>query len=219
MIPPITSDAVTAAEALTDHRGISMANTVHSEVASCLPLPSLPVFCGASDHNLRLFDSPLPLNRVEILSQSSKIAEMLRNTDVSYLNLRDDAKTVPYNYAEPLELHDEVLRCNPEAFECSHEVSQVPSRRRSLVVHYLKQSSLKQVFLSQVRLKKTIVQLLADSLIMFIQMTFLHCLLRNQNLRRKVAMEYLLNLTLPLFKMPASEGFVSFWRTYVGSLN
>lgn len=121
MIPPITSDAVTAAEALTDHRGISMANTVHSEVASCLPLPSLPVFCGASDHNLRLFDSPLPLNRVEILSQSSKIAEMLRNTDVSYLNLRDDAKTVPYNYAEPLELHDEVLRCNPEAFECSHE--------------------------------------------------------------------------------------------------
>jgi hypothetical protein len=44
---------------------------------------------------------------------------MLRNTDVSYLNLRDDAKAVPYNYVEPLELHDQVLRCNPEAFECS----------------------------------------------------------------------------------------------------
>ncbi|MCH93360.1 sister chromatid cohesion protein, partial [Trifolium medium] len=34
-------------------------------------------------------------------------------------NLRDDAKAVRYNYVEPLELHDEVLRCNPEAFECS----------------------------------------------------------------------------------------------------
>lgn len=34
-------------------------------------------------------------------------------------NLRDDAKGVRHNYGEPLELHDEVLRCNPEAFECS----------------------------------------------------------------------------------------------------
>jgi cohesin loading factor subunit SCC2 len=85
MNSPTTSDAVTAAESLSDHRGISMSNTIHSEVASYLRLPSLPVFCGASDQDLRLFDSPLLLDRVDILSQSSKIAEMLRNTDVSYL--------------------------------------------------------------------------------------------------------------------------------------
>jgi len=38
---------------------------------------------------------------------------------VLYRNLRDEAKGVPYIYVEPLELHDEVLRCNPEAFEYS----------------------------------------------------------------------------------------------------
>ncbi|KAI9089244.1 hypothetical protein K1719_029523 [Acacia pycnantha] len=37
-------------------------------------------------------------------------------------NLRDDAKAAPYVYVEPLELHGEVLRCNPEAFECSAAV-------------------------------------------------------------------------------------------------
>ncbi|XP_073221150.1 sister chromatid cohesion protein SCC2 isoform X2 [Cicer arietinum] len=115
---PTTSDAVEAALASSGYRGISLSNTVHSEVASCLTLPSLPVFCGASDHDLRLFDSPMLLNRVDILLQSSKIAEMLRHTDVSYLNLRDDAEAVSCNYVEPLELHDEVIRCNPEAFEC-----------------------------------------------------------------------------------------------------
>jgi len=38
---------------------------------------------------------------------------------VLYRNLRDEAKGVRYIYVEPLELHDEVLRCNPEAFEYS----------------------------------------------------------------------------------------------------
>ncbi|CAJ2665786.1 unnamed protein product [Trifolium pratense] len=130
MNSPTTSDAVTAAQSLSDHRGISMSNTIHSEITSCLPLPSLPVFCGASDQDLRLFDSPLLLNRVDILAQSSKIAEMLRNTDVSYLNLRDDANAVRYNYVEPLELHDEVLRCNPEAFECSTAGKQSPVKEK-----------------------------------------------------------------------------------------
>ncbi|KAG4926506.1 hypothetical protein JHK85_052992 [Glycine max] len=69
--------------------------------------------------DLRLVDSPARLNRVDVLAQSAKIAELLRHTDVSYLNLRDEAKGVPYIYVEPLELHDEVLRCNPEAFEYS----------------------------------------------------------------------------------------------------
>ncbi|KAG4911704.1 hypothetical protein JHK82_052305 [Glycine max] len=114
---PATSGA--AALASSGHRGIGLSNTVHSELASCLPLPSLPVFCGASDQDLRLVDSPARLNRVDVLAQSAKIAELLRHTDVSYLNLRDEAKGVPYIYVEPLELHDEVLRCNPEAFEYS----------------------------------------------------------------------------------------------------
>eukprot|EP00256_Glycine_max_P058781 XP_014627015.1 sister chromatid cohesion protein SCC2 [Glycine max] len=114
---PATSGA--AALASSGHRGIGLSNTVHSELAACLPLPSLPVFCGASDQDLRLVDSPARLNRVDVLAQSAKIAELLRHTDVSYLNLRDEAKGVPYIYVEPLELHDEVLRCNPEAFEYS----------------------------------------------------------------------------------------------------
>ncbi|TQD95279.1 hypothetical protein C1H46_019071 [Malus baccata] len=101
------------------HGGISLSNTVHSEVAPCLPLPSLPVFCGASDH-LRLFDEPSRnsawLNRPDA-AVASRIADLLRETDVSYLNLREDARAIPYGYGEPLKLHDEVLRYNPEAFE------------------------------------------------------------------------------------------------------
>ncbi|KAL2977038.1 hypothetical protein AAZX31_13G042900 [Glycine max] len=116
---PATSGASAAALSSSGHRGIGLSNTVHSELAACLPLPSLPVFCGASDQDLRLVDSPARLNRVDVLAQSAKIAELLRHTDVSYLNLRGEAKGVPYIYVEPLELHDEVIRCNPEAFEYS----------------------------------------------------------------------------------------------------
>ena len=72
-------------------RGIGLSNTIHSEVAPCLPLPSLPVFCGASDQDLRLFDEPRgggsfgSLKRAEVLSQASRISDLLRQTDVSYL--------------------------------------------------------------------------------------------------------------------------------------
>jgi cohesin loading factor subunit SCC2 len=38
---------------------------------------------------------------------------------VFYRDLRDDAKGASHMYVEPLELYDEVLRCNPEAFEYS----------------------------------------------------------------------------------------------------
>lgn len=107
--------------------GIGLSNTIHSEVAPCLPLPSLPVFCGASDPELRLFDEPgvrsgnsrRSLNRVEVLAQSSRIAEMLRETDVSYLNLKDTARPIAYDHAEPLQLHDQVLQYYPEAFDLS----------------------------------------------------------------------------------------------------
>lgn len=70
-------------------KGISLVNTVHSEVAPCLPLPSLPVFCGALDQELRLIDEPTGsarlLNRSLVADQASKISKLLQATDVSYL--------------------------------------------------------------------------------------------------------------------------------------
>ncbi|XP_010259396.1 PREDICTED: nipped-B-like protein isoform X2 [Nelumbo nucifera] len=96
-----------------------LSNTIHSEVAPCLPLPSLPVFCGALDQELRLLDdqsSARSLNRKDVLAQASKIADLLRDTDVSYLNIRDDVSSSPYGFAEPLSLYNEVLRYNSEAF-------------------------------------------------------------------------------------------------------
>ncbi|KHG26754.1 Nipped-B-like protein [Gossypium arboreum] len=104
------------------HCGIGLTNTIHSEVAQCLPLPSLPVFCGASDLELRLFDDPAvgasrSLNRPQIIAQAGRIADLLRETDVSYLNLRDEAGSVSHDHLEPLELHAQVLQYNPAAFE------------------------------------------------------------------------------------------------------
>ncbi|KAJ4960537.1 hypothetical protein NE237_020447 [Protea cynaroides] len=102
-----------------------LSNTVHSEIAPCLPLPSLPVFCGAIDHKLRLSDesSSVPsLNRKDVLAQASKIADLLRDTDVSYLNLRDSTNPTPYSIAEAAEpsgLLNKVLQYNSEAFEFS----------------------------------------------------------------------------------------------------
>ncbi|KAL4568534.1 hypothetical protein LXL04_024148 [Taraxacum kok-saghyz] len=102
-------------------RGIGLANTVHSEVAPCLPLPSLPVFCGALDQDLRLVDEPTgsarQSNRSDVADQASKISKLLQATDVSYLNLRSEVTKSPYGREEHLDLYDEVLRCNSEAFE------------------------------------------------------------------------------------------------------
>ncbi|KAJ8530616.1 hypothetical protein K7X08_023497 [Anisodus acutangulus] len=103
-------------------QGISLSNTVHSEIAPSLPLPSLPVFCGALDQNLRLFDDERSESRSlnnrsdVVLSHAGKIADLLHNTDVSYLNLRADASPQPCGFVGHLDLHNEVLRCNPEAF-------------------------------------------------------------------------------------------------------
>nr|XP_043640101.1 sister chromatid cohesion protein SCC2 isoform X2 [Erigeron canadensis] len=108
-------------------KGISLANTVHSEVAPCLPLPSLPVFCGALDQDLRLVDNePVAggglarrLNSDEVADQATKIAKLLQATDVSYLNLRTEVTQSPYSHSheDHLDLYNEVLRCNYEAFE------------------------------------------------------------------------------------------------------
>ncbi|XP_031407003.1 sister chromatid cohesion protein SCC2 isoform X3 [Punica granatum] len=119
------------------YRGIGLPNTIHSDVAPCLPLPSLPVFCGSSDPELRLFDEPAGVssssssrfsNRSGILAQASKIAALLRETDVSYLNLREDSRVMSHGDIEPLALYEEVLRHNPEAFEYS-----VPGRPKEQI--------------------------------------------------------------------------------------
>uniref|UniRef100_A0A7N0V3E0 Sister chromatid cohesion protein n=1 Tax=Kalanchoe fedtschenkoi TaxID=63787 RepID=A0A7N0V3E0_KALFE len=98
-------------------RGISLSNTVHSEIAPCLPLPLLPVFCGASDRELRLFDEPRSLDRRDIIAQASTIADMLSSTDVSYLKLRDDPTPQQHGLSAPLELYEKVLQCNSEALD------------------------------------------------------------------------------------------------------
>nr|GLL18743.1 nipped-B-like protein isoform X1 [Ipomoea trifida] len=102
-------------------RGIALPNTVHSEVVPCLPLPSLPVCCGAVEQELRLSSEqsePRSLNRGEVLSQASRIADLLQSTDVSYLNLRADVAPQPCGFIGHVDLYDEVLRCNSEAFDC-----------------------------------------------------------------------------------------------------
>ncbi|KAK4751335.1 hypothetical protein SAY87_004817 [Trapa incisa] len=114
---------------LSSYRGIGLPNTIHSDVAPCLPLPSLPVFCGASDPELRFFDETgTGVSNIRrsarrtssssgILSQVSKIAALLGEADVSYLNLREDAGVTSCNDVAPLPLYEEVLHLNPEAFE------------------------------------------------------------------------------------------------------
>ncbi|XP_076883333.1 sister chromatid cohesion protein SCC2-like [Bidens hawaiensis] len=103
-------------------KGISVVNTVHSEVAPCLPLPSLPVFCGARDQDLRLLDEQ-PVGavnqsrRTDVADRAGRIAKLLQDADVSYLNLKTEARQTPFGHEERLDLYDEVLRCNPEAFE------------------------------------------------------------------------------------------------------
>ncbi|KAL2898524.1 Sister chromatid cohesion protein SCC2, partial [Bienertia sinuspersici] len=100
-------------------KGISLSNTIHSEVAPCLPLPSLPSFCGDSDEQLCLFDDQLnrPINRRDVLAQAPKIADLLLHTDVSYLNLKNEVASVSGSTMSHMDLCEEVLRHDRCAFE------------------------------------------------------------------------------------------------------
>ncbi|XP_043723942.1 sister chromatid cohesion protein SCC2 [Telopea speciosissima] len=121
----MTSSGASNHRSFGPEKACRLTNTVHSEVAPCLPLPSLPVFCGAVDHELRLFDESSgasSLDRKDVLAQASKIADLLRDTDVSYLNLRDSTNPPVYSSAEAAEhsvLFNKVLQHNSEAFEYS----------------------------------------------------------------------------------------------------
>lgn len=193
----------------TGQWGIGFSNTIHSEVAPCLPLPSLPVFCGATDPNLRLFDEASAgvsyrlLNRTEILTQSSRIADLLRVTDVSYLNLRDEAKPDPYSDMEPLELHNQVLQYNAEAFEYVTPVSQVILRSKFLAVNHLKGKTVSQVYLALVVCREIILELRIPTSTVSLQMMYPLHHPGNPKSRRKVGITSLPQLSLILlrFKM------------------
>ncbi|KAF9624141.1 hypothetical protein IFM89_008079 [Coptis chinensis] len=108
-----------------------LTNTVHSEVAPCLPLPSLPVFCGSVDQDLKLFDNESSISnntttattcfrsidRSEVVVHASRIAHLLKDTDVSYLKLKDAACNIPHSFEHSSTLFKEVLKYNSEAFE------------------------------------------------------------------------------------------------------
>ncbi len=64
-------------------RACRLPNTVHSEIASALPLPTLPLNLGAG-----LLDDDDPLadpDRPDMIMQAANIARILADTDVSHL--------------------------------------------------------------------------------------------------------------------------------------
>ena len=64
-------------------RACRLPNTVHSEIAPSLPLPTLPPALGFGD--LR-DDEPLaPPDRPDMIMQAANIARILADTDVSHL--------------------------------------------------------------------------------------------------------------------------------------
>lgn len=138
-------------------KGISLTNTVHCELATCLPLPCLPVFCGALDEDLRLFEqqssSRMFANSSDV---AGKIADLLRNTDVSYLNLKNEASAQPCGSVGNFNLYDEVLRCDPVAFEYIAPVSQVLLRSRYRVVIWVNQSLLSKAWLCLIKCGETL---------------------------------------------------------------
>ncbi|KAH0454103.1 hypothetical protein IEQ34_016027 [Dendrobium chrysotoxum] len=100
-----------------------LSNTIHSEIAPSLALPSLPVHLGAADPALGLFEDVsgrgVDGDRPEVLAQAKKIASLLRDCDVSYLNLNKGAKNLPCSSGVVSKLFDEVIKQYPTAFECS----------------------------------------------------------------------------------------------------
>ncbi|WOK99668.1 nipped-B-like protein A isoform X1 [Canna indica] len=98
-----------------------LTNTSHSEIAPSLSLPSLPICFGSVGQQLGLSDVPAGSrsgDRPEILAHVATIAELLRNCDISYLNLKDNESVVSNDPGDCSRLYQEVVKYNPDAFKC-----------------------------------------------------------------------------------------------------
>ncbi|XP_026436365.1 uncharacterized protein LOC113334243 [Papaver somniferum] len=58
-------------------------------------------------------------NRNDVLAQATKIADLLKHTDVSYVNLREGVSSLSRSSTEPSSHYHQVLKYDSEAFECS----------------------------------------------------------------------------------------------------
>lgn len=64
-------------------RACRLPNTVHSEIAAALPLPTLPATLGTDLHD---HDEPLAEpDRPDMIMQAAAIARILPSTDISHL--------------------------------------------------------------------------------------------------------------------------------------
>ncbi|EEE66449.1 hypothetical protein OsJ_22834 [Oryza sativa Japonica Group] len=94
-------------------RACRLPNTVHSEIASALPLPRLPLNLGAG-----LLDDDDPLadpDGPDMIMQAANIARILAETDVSHLGFTE-ADNVETDPSQCSWLWREVLKHNPDAF-------------------------------------------------------------------------------------------------------
>ncbi|KAL6880324.1 hypothetical protein ACP4OV_011889 [Aristida adscensionis] len=94
-------------------RACRLPNTVHSEIAPALPLPTLPPALGADDDD----DAPLAdPDRPDLIMQAANVARILAETDVSHLGFTE-ADNVDTDPSQCSWLWREVLKHNPNAFK------------------------------------------------------------------------------------------------------
>ncbi|XP_051216494.1 sister chromatid cohesion protein SCC2 isoform X1 [Lolium perenne] len=114
-------------------RACRLPNTVHSEIAATLPLPTLP---AAPSHDR---DEPLAEpDRPDMIMQAAAIARVLANTDISHLGFTeaDHAEADPRDCSL---LWREVLKHNPDAFKFKPRAPPPPSQGPLVGQEYLNQ--------------------------------------------------------------------------------
>ncbi|CAM0905131.1 unnamed protein product [Alopecurus aequalis] len=110
-------------------RACRLPNTVHSEIAAALPLPTLPATLGAG-----LDDRDEPLaesDRPDMIMQAAAIARILATTDISHLGFTE-ADHVEVDPSECSLLWREVLKHNPVAFKFKPGTPRPPPSQGSL---------------------------------------------------------------------------------------
>uniref|UniRef100_A0A0D9WUQ6 Sister chromatid cohesion protein n=1 Tax=Leersia perrieri TaxID=77586 RepID=A0A0D9WUQ6_9ORYZ len=106
-------------------RACRLPNTVQSEIAAALPLPSLPPNLGAG---LLDDDEPLAdLDRPDMIMQAANIARILADTDISHLGFTE-ADNVETDPNECSWLWREVLKHNPDVFKIKPRPPPPPSQ-------------------------------------------------------------------------------------------